>query len=421
MIQCVEQRNAERPYCSRVCCTTAVKNALELARTLSRRPGSWCSTATCGPTGSARRPTARPGRRACCSSATSRSSRRNWTLNGRLQLRVREPSLGRDLELEPDLVVLAAPMVPRADRSELSELLRVPLNADGFFLEAHMKLRPVDFASEGLFLCGTAHAPKFLSETIAQANAVAGRAASILAAKTDARRRPDRLGRSGQVHLLHDLRPRLPVHGPADQRVQQGRGAGGHVHGLRQLHGRVPGQGDHAAALRRRPDSGRGRTACWAASAERKTPELAYPEQVGRCPAAMAWCKSRSRDRKRVNPDGIDEPLILAFCCHYCAYAAADLAGSMRLQYPEQRPRAAAALHGQARSELPAGGLRARRRRRDRGRLPGRRLPLPRRQPARPAAGRAGPDSCWPRSAWSRSGWRCSTSPRPRGRGLPKS
>ena len=87
------------------------------------------------------------------------------------------------MNLEPDLVVLAAPMIPRADRNELSELLRVPLNADGFFLEAHMKLRPVDFASEGLFLCGTAHAPKFLTETIAQASAVAGRAASILSKK----------------------------------------------------------------------------------------------------------------------------------------------------------------------------------------------------------------------------------------------
>ena len=81
------------------------------------------------------------------------------------------------------MVVLAAPMVPRADREELSELLRVPLNADGFFLEAHVKLRPVDFASEGLFLCGTAHAPKSISETISQANAVAGRAASILSRK----------------------------------------------------------------------------------------------------------------------------------------------------------------------------------------------------------------------------------------------
>ena len=74
-------------------------------------------------------------------------------------------------------------MTPRADRQELSELLRVPLNADGFFLEAHVKLRPVDFASEGLFLCGTAHAPKFIGETISQANAVAARAASILSRK----------------------------------------------------------------------------------------------------------------------------------------------------------------------------------------------------------------------------------------------
>jgi heterodisulfide reductase subunit A len=82
------------------------------------------------------------------------------------------------------MLVLAAPMVPRADRAELSELLRVPLNADGFFLEAHVKLRPVDFASEGLFLCGTAHAPKSVSETISQANAVAGRVASILSRKT---------------------------------------------------------------------------------------------------------------------------------------------------------------------------------------------------------------------------------------------
>jgi len=59
----------------------------------------------------------------------------------------------------------------------------VPLNADGFFLEAHMKLRPVDFASEGLFLCGTTHAPKFITETISQANAVASRAATILSKK----------------------------------------------------------------------------------------------------------------------------------------------------------------------------------------------------------------------------------------------
>jgi heterodisulfide reductase subunit A len=91
--------------------------------------------------------------------------------------------LGRRMTIKPDLLVLASPIVARDDRQELSELLRVPLNADGFFLEAHVKLRPVDFASEGLFLCGTAHAPKFITETISQANAVAARAASILSRK----------------------------------------------------------------------------------------------------------------------------------------------------------------------------------------------------------------------------------------------
>ena len=182
MIQCVEQRNDERPYCSRVCCTTAVKNGLELRR---RYPGARIMVLY------------RDMRTYGFREAAYREAREQGILfvryepeeppqlevDGKLRLRVREPSLSRDLELEPDLVVLAAPMVPRADRQELSELLRVPLNADGFFLEAHVKLRPVDFASEGLFLCGTAHAPKFITETIAQATAVAGRAASILSRK----------------------------------------------------------------------------------------------------------------------------------------------------------------------------------------------------------------------------------------------
>ena len=184
MIQCVEQRTPERPYCSRVCCTTAVKNALAIKKQYpqARIMVLYRDMRTYG-----------------FREAAYREAREKGVLfvryepeqppellvknNSKFQLRVREPALGRDLVVEPDMVVLAAPVVPQADRQEISELLRVPLNADGFFLEAHMKLRPVDFASEGLFLCGTAHAPKFLSETIAQANAVAGRAASILSRK----------------------------------------------------------------------------------------------------------------------------------------------------------------------------------------------------------------------------------------------
>ncbi len=179
MIQCVEQRNPERPYCSRVCCTGAVKNALDLKRRYPRARiiVLYRDMRTYGFREAAYREAREKG---ILFVRYEPSLPPQLDVDDGLRLRVREPSLGRDLDLAPDLVVLAAPMVPRADRQELSELLRVPLNADGFFLEAHMKLRPVDFASEGLFLCGTAHAPKFLGETISQANAVAGRAASIL-------------------------------------------------------------------------------------------------------------------------------------------------------------------------------------------------------------------------------------------------
>jgi heterodisulfide reductase subunit A len=182
MIQCVEQRNDERPYCSRVCCTTAVKNALAIRRQFpqSRVVVLYRDMRTYGFREAAYREARKQG---VVFIRYESETPPQLAADGKLAVTVREPSLGRDLTFEPDLLVLAAPVVPRADRQELSELLRVPLNADGFFLEAHMKLRPVDFASEGLFLCGTAHAPKFLGEAIAQAYAVAGRAASILSKK----------------------------------------------------------------------------------------------------------------------------------------------------------------------------------------------------------------------------------------------
>jgi heterodisulfide reductase subunit A2 len=182
MIQCVEQRNEEHPYCSRVCCTTAVKNALLLREQLpdARIMVLYRDMRTYGFREAAYREAREKG---ILFVRYEPDRPPQLDVNGGLRLKVREPALGRDLEIRPDLVVLAAPMVPRADRQELSDLLRVPLNADGFFLEAHMKLRPVDFASEGLFLCGTAHAPKFISEAISQANAVAARAASILSRK----------------------------------------------------------------------------------------------------------------------------------------------------------------------------------------------------------------------------------------------
>jgi heterodisulfide reductase subunit A-like polyferredoxin len=86
-----------------------------------------------------------------------------------------------DVELHPDLLVLSTPLAPAEGARELGSKLKVPVDADGWFLEAHVKLRPVDFASEGIFMAGAAHYPKFLDESIVQAKAAASRAATILA------------------------------------------------------------------------------------------------------------------------------------------------------------------------------------------------------------------------------------------------
>jgi heterodisulfide reductase subunit A2 len=182
MIQCVEQRNDERPYCSRICCTTAVKNALLLREKYpqARIMVLYREMRTYGFREAAYREAREKG---ILFVRYDDKLPPELTSNNPLGITVHDAVIDRDLSITPDLLVLSTPIVARDDREELSELLRVPLNADGFFLEAHVKLRPVDFASEGLFLCGTAHAPKFISETISQANAVAGRAASILSRK----------------------------------------------------------------------------------------------------------------------------------------------------------------------------------------------------------------------------------------------
>jgi heterodisulfide reductase subunit A len=100
--------------------------------------------------------------------------------NGRLEIKVLDDTLRAKLNIPADLLVLSTGVVPGEHNKELAQKLKVPLNQDGFFLEAHMKLRPVDFATEGIFLCGLAHGPKTAEESIVQARAAAARAATIL-------------------------------------------------------------------------------------------------------------------------------------------------------------------------------------------------------------------------------------------------
>jgi heterodisulfide reductase subunit A len=100
--------------------------------------------------------------------------------NGNLHLKYKNVGAETEIEYDTDLVILATPVIPADDTKDIAKLLKVPTTKDGFFLEAHVKLRPVDFATDGIFLCGGAHWPKWIDESITQAYAAAGRAAMLM-------------------------------------------------------------------------------------------------------------------------------------------------------------------------------------------------------------------------------------------------
>jgi heterodisulfide reductase subunit A len=97
-----------------------------------------------------------------------------------LTVQVWDEAMGADVVLDADFVVLSVAVEPPPGNRALGQMLKIPLNDDGFFMEAHAKLRPVDFATDGVFFCGLAHAPKFISEHITQAHAAAARACTVL-------------------------------------------------------------------------------------------------------------------------------------------------------------------------------------------------------------------------------------------------
>jgi heterodisulfide reductase subunit A-like polyferredoxin len=104
-------------------------------------------------------------------------------VDGRLQVRVFDQNLRAEVTFDPDLLVLSAAIRPHPGSKQVAEVFKLPLDQDAFFSEAHLKLRPVDFANGGIFLCGLAHGPKFADEAIAQAKAAASRACTVLSQK----------------------------------------------------------------------------------------------------------------------------------------------------------------------------------------------------------------------------------------------
>jgi heterodisulfide reductase subunit A-like polyferredoxin len=184
MLQCVGSRTDERPYCSRVCCNQAIKNAIILKEENPERSITMLY---------------KDIRSYGFSEAEYKKARQlgvkfiRYTddklpeaLNKEgLQVKVYDEILEDEIMLKADMLILASAIIPNVDANKkLAQMLKVPTNDEGFFLEAHVKLRPVDFATDGVFVCGLAHSPKNLRESIVQGRAAAARAATVISKDT---------------------------------------------------------------------------------------------------------------------------------------------------------------------------------------------------------------------------------------------
>ena len=178
-IQCVGSRDENRPYCSRICCTASVSQAIFIKE---QKPETdvfilYRDVRTYGE----RETLYKQAREKGVIFIRYALDRKPTVIevDGGFEVGVFDPILQRDVTIKADLINLATAIEP-ADNDRLASFYKLPLNQERFFMEAHAKLRPVDFASDGLFVCGLAHYPKSLDESIAQALAAAGRAATVL-------------------------------------------------------------------------------------------------------------------------------------------------------------------------------------------------------------------------------------------------
>ncbi|MBA4392907.1 MAG: 4Fe-4S ferredoxin, partial [Desulfobacca sp.] len=182
MIQCIGSRNEENPNCSRICCQSAIKNAIKIKklnpeaqvyifyrdiRTYGLMETYYKEAREKGVFFFRFDPEAPP---------QAELSENGFTLT------FKDHVLDRDIQLDVDLLALSAGMTA-SDTEELASIVKLARMAEGYFMEAHVKLRPMDMATEGIFVCGTAHSPKLLNETITQAQAAASRATTFLSRK----------------------------------------------------------------------------------------------------------------------------------------------------------------------------------------------------------------------------------------------
>ena len=188
MIQCVGCRNEDRNYCSRVCCTHAVKNALNLKKVNPEMDIYilFRDMRTYGTMEDYYREASEKDVKFIRYDPDDKPQVEATTAEGRpvIRVAVTDPVLGQKIGIDADVLSLAAAVIPSASTLEIAGHFKVTLSPDAFFKEAHVKLKPVEFAADGVYLCGTAHYPKHIKESINQAYGAAGRVLTLLSHDT---------------------------------------------------------------------------------------------------------------------------------------------------------------------------------------------------------------------------------------------
>jgi len=304
MIQCVGARERTgRTYCSRICCIVALNNAMLLKKLYPDVEVNilFRDLQTYGEY-----------------EDFYREARKNFInfirydpdkppkvaskSDGKLAVTVYDAYLGAEIEMDSDLVVLSTPLIQHEDGRKLSSILKIPLGADGFFFEAHPKLRPVDFMSEGIYVCGTAHGPKDVTESITQAYAVASRAAIPMALRRI---------KAGAVKASVDK----DICINCDACV------------VSCIFNAIEAESFGLPSIIEANCKGCG--VC-AAECPMGAMQLIHftDEQI------VAAIEALFKPKKLTSSSESFEPVVLCFACQWCSYGAADLAGVSRIQYP---------------------------------------------------------------------------------------
>ena len=298
MIQCVGSRTEDFPNCSRICCAEAVKNAISFKQ---QRPAArvhvlYRDLRTYGLMERHYRKARELG---VIFSRYEPEHRPEVAVGDQLSVRYRDPILGRVIDISADAVVLSVGARPGEDNESLAPLLKVPLTEDGYFFEAHVKLRPVDFATDGIFVCGMAHGPKLITEAATQGLATAARAATVLS---------------------RDKMEALSIVSTVDERACSGCRLCNTICAYDAI---SFDEENHVSVIN--PAVCKGCGTCAANCISGAINQLNFRDeqlfdQIAAVPGPL------------VEEEG--EPKILAFLCNWCSYAGADLAGISRSQYP---------------------------------------------------------------------------------------